>query len=477
VILTITCTGRDATDIGYLLHKNPASLYERAFSFGTVRVFYTEATPERCTVAVHVETDPVEMVRGKGGGASSGPLAQYVNDRAYVPSSFLSVALNEAFRSALNGQAKERAERVTERLPLTATLYALSGSPDLLRRLFAPLGYAFAAEPVGPRDPLFPEWGESGLHNVTLGAETTLRDLLTHLYVLVPVLDNAKHYFIGDDEVEKLLARGAGWLAAHPEKELITARYLRHRSRLTDAALERLAVVEEAEAVAPEDAGGGEAAQAAEERLESPVRLNDRRIEATVGAVRACAPPARRVIDLGCGEGKTLAAVRDALPNLETLAGTDVSPVELAKAARRLRVERLSERERERLTLFQSSLVYRDARLSGYDVALLNEVIEHLDSDRLGTLERVVFEFARPRRVIVTTPNAEYNAVWPSLPAGKFRHADHRFEWTRAEFQAWASRVAEQHRYAVAFSEIGDVDPQGRGAPTQMAVFDFALPD
>lgn len=471
MILTITCTAADATDLGYLLHKNPASLYERAFSFGTVRVFYPEATPERCTVAVHVDVDPIGLVRGKGAGGSSGPLGQYVNDRPYAPSSFLSVALNDAFRSALNGMAKERVERVAERMPLSATLYAMGGSPDLIQRLFAPLGYTIVTEPVGLRDPDFPEWGESGLHTVTITAETTVRDLLTHLYVLVPVLDNAKHYFIGDDEVEKLLARGEGWLASHPEKELITSRYLRHRSRLTDAALERLAVVEEA--AEPEaDAEREERAAVAEERLETPVRLNDRRIEATIAALQSLTPPARRVIDLGCGEGKTLAALREALPGLELLAGMDVSPVELQKAARRLRVDRLSEREQERLSLFQGSLVYRDSRLSGFDIALLNEVIEHLDPDRLRTLVRVVFEFARPRRVIVTTPNAEYNSVWPSLPAGKFRHADHRFEWTRPEFQAWADGICTTYGYTVAFSGIGDEDSEDRGTPTQMAIFD-----
>ena len=99
------------------------------------------------------------------------------------------------------------------------------------------------------------------------------------------------------------------------------------------------------------------------------------------------------------------------------------------------------------------------------------EVIEHLDPDRLSALEASVFGDAVPRRVLVTTPNAEYNAVWDSLPAGAFRHADHRFEWTRPQFQSWAERVAGQYGYHVTFDGIGDTDPAGRGTPTQLAHF------
>jgi hypothetical protein len=81
-----------------------------------------------------------------------------------------------------------------------------------------------------------------------------------------------------------------------------------------------------------------------------------------------------------------------------------------------------------------------------------------------------VFEFARPSLVVITTPNAEYNVRWPSLPAGRFRHRDHRFEWTRAEFERWAHAVADRFAYRVRFAPIGDVDPEV-GAPTQMGVF------
>ena len=98
------------------------------------------------------------------------------------------------------------------------------------------------------------------------------------------------------------------------------------------------------------------------------------------------------------------------------------------------------------------------------------EVIEHLDPPRLWALEQVVFRYARPKRVVVTTPNAEYNVEWASLPAGKFRHRDHRFEWTREQFRAWCEGIAAAHGYSVGFSAIGPESVE-HGAPTQMAVF------
>ncbi len=487
MLLTITCTAAEATDLGYLLHKNPGALYEKSLSFGVARVFYPDADPDRCTMALLVEVDPIGLVRGKGPSAPT--LAQYVSDRPYAPSSFMSVAIAECFGTAMGGRSKERQERVTEKIPLSATLYALDcdGGETLIRKLFEPLGYTVTAERAAPLlDDRFPEWGAGDLYTVTVAAETTVQDLLTHLYVLIPVLDNAKHYAFGEDEMEKLVRRGEGWLSSHKEKDLIARRYLRYRKTLANEALQRLADIEgvpdaDEEAVVPET---GEAAMPSpsvraaqgEAALEKPARLNDHRIAAVLEAVRTTpGTSAPRVLDLGCGEGKTLSALLKMSPPLAHVAGMDVSTVALQRAARNLHVERMGDREQARLSLFQGSLVYRDARLADFDTALLQEVIEHLDADRLSALVRVVWEFARPRRVIVTTPNAEYNSVWPALPAGKFRHPDHRFEWSRAEFQAWAGDIAATHGYVVAFFGIGDDDTiEGRGTPTQMAVFDIS---
>ncbi|HZT40722.1 MAG TPA: 3' terminal RNA ribose 2'-O-methyltransferase Hen1 [Chthonomonadaceae bacterium] len=466
MLLTITCEAGNATDLGYLLHKNPASVFSEKLWFGSVSVFYPEATPQRCEAALLLDVDPVVLSRGPRRAAGLEP---YVNDRPYVASSLLGVALAAAFSTAMNGRSKERPERVAEKMPLRASLPALSciGGEELIARLFAPLGYEVTTE-RHPLDARFPAWGESRVYSLTLEGRQTVQDLLTHLYVLVPVLDNAKHYYVGADEVEKLLKRGERWLAEHPEKELIARRYLSYRKSLVRDALAQMPEVREDIPESQEEQDERQEAQ--ESAVEAPIRLNDARMQAALAAVRALEPPARRVLDLGCGEGRLLELLLKER-GLTEIVGVDVAAHTLERAARTLRLDSLPERQKARIRLLQGSLVYRDERFSGFDVALLVEVIEHLDPLRLPALEAVVFQHARPRRVVFTTPNREYNAHWPSLPAGRFRHRDHRFEWTRAEFRAWAEGVAARHGYTVAFSGIGPEDA-ALGCPTQMAVFD-----
>jgi 3' terminal RNA ribose 2'-O-methyltransferase Hen1 len=278
-------------------------------------------------------------------------------------------------------------------------------------------------------------------------------------------LDGEKHYWVAEGEVENLMRRGEGWLASHPERDLILRRALKNQRDLIGPALERLAAIEEAPAGAMvEDRDEAEAG------LEKQIGLNERRMNQVHATLKEIG--AKRVVDLGCGEGKLLQLlIKD--NQFTQITGMDVAPSVLKRAARRLNLADLPRLVRERLTLFQGSLVYRDMRLANYDAATLIEVIEHLDSDRLTSLERVVFGFARPAVVIVTTPNIEYNARFPRLPAGNFRHADHRFEWTRAEFKDWASGVAERHGYSWEHRPVGD-DDQVLGPPTQMALFRIA---
>jgi 3' terminal RNA ribose 2'-O-methyltransferase Hen1 len=462
MLLTITTTHRPATDLGHLARKNPARVQTFELTFGKAHVFYPEATEERCTVALLLEIDPIGLVRGRRGPAGEGrSLEQYVNDRPYVASSFLSVAIADVFGSALSGKSKDRPELVEQPLPLIATLSVLPcrGGPDFLRRLFEPLGYEISATGRA-LDPRFPEWGESRYFHVTLTGTVTLRALLSHLYVLVPVLDNDKHYWVGDEEVGKLLRHGAGWLTAHPEREAITRRYLKHRLSLVGDALARLTEGEV-------DAEAAEKQQAEEAAVEERISLNDQRLAAVTAALEESG--AQRVLDLGCGEGQL---VRELMkrPRFEEIAAMDVSWRALEIARLRLKWERLAPTQQSRLRFLHGSLMYRDERLAGYDAAAIVEVIEHLDPPRLVAFQRVLFEFARPRTIVLTTPNAEYNVKWETLPAGKFRHKDHRFEWTRAEFQQWAGTMAEQFGYSVEFRPVGPVDEQA-GAPTQMAVF------
>lgn len=463
MLLTLTTTHQPATDLGYLLHKNPAKCQSFPLSFGQVHVLYPEAGDERCTAALLLDVDPVAMVRGRG-GISQTVLAQYVNDRPYVASSFMSVAIAQVLGSALDGRSKERPELAQTPIPLEATIEVLPcrGGEGILHEIFEPLGYEVQAVRY-PLDERFPDWGESPYYSVRLSKTTTVSELLTHLYVLIPVFDNFKHYWVGQDELEKLLKRGEGWLGSHPKREAIAHRYLKHQPSLARQALARLAEQDDQPAEEPEPRS-----ESREEVLERPISLNDQRLGTVVAALKASG--AKRVLDLGCGDGKLL---RELLKEkqFEEIVGMDVSVRSLEIAKDRLRLDDLPTKKKDRIHLLHGSLMYRDKRLAGFDAAAVVEVIEHLDPPRLSAFERVVFEFARPGTVVLTTPNREYNSTWPSLPAGQFRHSDHRFEWTRAEFEAWACGIAKKFGYEVRFLPVGPEDVK-LGPPTQMGVFE-----
>jgi len=462
MLLTITNLQAPATDLGFLLHKNPKNLHSIELPFGRAHAFYPEASESRCTIGVMLEIDPIALVRGRAGSDGDGWLQQYVNDRPYVASSFFSVALAKLFNTALSGKSKERQQLADKGLPLEVSVSCLPcrEGESLLRRLFEPLGYRVAVE-QHPLDEKFPEWGEGPYFCLHLTHTIRVQELLRHLYVLIPVLDDKKHYWVGEDEIEKLLRHGDGWLQSHPAADQITKRYLKHQHVLTRQAIERLMVEEPTAITADEDHAQEEA------DLEKKINLNDDRMLKVLNVLKQF--DVKRVLDLGCGEGKFLRHLL-AEPRFTQIVGMDVSHRALSLAAKRLELDRMQERQRSRIELIQGSLIYRDERLHGFEAAALIEVIEHLDVSRLAALERVVFEFARPKIVIVTTPNREYNSRFQNLPRGRFRHKDHRFEWTRSEFEDWAKRVARAHGYAVEFSPIGSIDSE-LGAPTQMGVF------
>lgn len=487
MLLTLTTTHQPATDLGYLLHKNPARLQSVEITGGQAHVFYPEATAERCTAALLLDLDPVGLVRGRGNGEGFA-LEQYVNDRPYVASSFLSVALSKAFGTAMNGTCKDRPALPAQALPLAVTVAVVSApGPDWPRRLFEPLGYTVVTEAY-PLDPTVPEWGESPYYTLHLHHEgLRLQDVLTHLYVLLPVLDNDKHYYVDQTEADKLLHRGGTWLPQHPERGFITRRYLRYLAAMVNPTLARLLEgteeelpestvdsasprvegpeKESAETASPQadDATRG----LAESTVQPKLSLHDQRLQQVAHEIYQLAP--QRVLDLGCGEGKLLRLLLRQ-PKIEFIRGMDVSHQALSRAASRLHLDELSPRQRARIELIQGSLLYRDERLAGFDAAALVEVIEHLDENRLAALEAVVFAQARPAHVFVTTPNADYNQLFEKLNAGDFRHDDHRFEWTRTEFAAWATGVAERHGYQVRLVAMGE-EVEGVGAPSQMAVF------
>ncbi|HEX5947735.1 MAG TPA: 3' terminal RNA ribose 2'-O-methyltransferase Hen1 [Acidimicrobiales bacterium] len=464
MLLTISTDVQPATDLGYLLHKHPGNVRTVSFPFGDAHVFFPEAGEARCTAALLVEVDPVGLVRRRGRkGREPFSLAGYVNDRPYAASSFLSVVVGKVFGTAMSGRCDQRPELAARPLPFEVEIPVLPvrGGEPVLRSLFEPLGYRVEATAI-PLDEAFPGWGPSPYWAVRLAGDVRLADLLSHLYVLLPVLDDDKHYWVGDDEARKLLDKGGTWLASHPARELISRRYLKHRRSLADDVLARLAD----DAPAPQ-AEVDEDHDREEAQVEEHLSLNRQRIDAVVAAVQATG--ASRVLDLGCGEGRLVEALLR-LAAVSHVTGADVSTRALDRAADHLHLDELSDRQRDRVALVQAGLTYRDRRFDGFDVATLVEVVEHLDEPRLAALEQVVFRHASPAAVIVTTPNREHNVRFASLPAGQFRHRDHRFEWTRAEFGQWADRVAAGHGYQVRIEPIGPDDGEV-GPPTQMAVF------
>jgi 3' terminal RNA ribose 2'-O-methyltransferase Hen1 len=464
VLLTLTYTGPGASDLGFLLHKHPGRAQAFGLSHGRGLVFYPEVSEQRTTAALLLDINPVDLVRGTTAG-----LFDYVSDRPYVSSSLMSTAIARVFGTALSGRADSHQELADSALDLSATVAVLpcAGQQDRLRPVFEPLGYQVDIEPVS-----------AAYVHLSLRGTVRLRDLLNHLYVLLPVFDRRQHYWVAAAEVDKLLSHGGVWLANHPEQGYITSRYLKRQPRLVAQAVERLAQANlvDGEELDLEDDD--------RPRIESGVTSGDAtRVEPagtggdqTMAAQRLAAvlqvlrrTGASSVVDLGCGEGRLLEALaRDA--QFRRITGMDVSASALARAARRLHLDQASDHKAERIQLLHGSLTYRDARLAGYDAACLVEVIEHLDQDRLPTVERVVFEVAHPGTVIVTTPNQEYNAQFEHLAPGHHRHADHRFEWTRRQFQDWATAVGAAWGYTVQVHPIGTEDPT-HGAPTQMAVF------
>ncbi|MDQ6524520.1 3' terminal RNA ribose 2'-O-methyltransferase Hen1 [Nocardioides sp. LHD-245] len=464
MLLTISTTHRPATDLGYLLHKHPDRVQEFAQSFGTATVLYPEAGEERCTAALLLEVDPVRLARRLGRSTPDFSLAQYVNDRSYAASSLLGVALADVFSTARSGICKARPELADRAIPLEIEIPVLPcrGGAEIAHRLFEPLGWRVGATAIA-LDERFPEWGDSRYVRLVLTGDVRLADALSQLHVLLPVLDESKHYWQGPDEVDKLLRSGGDWLAAHPDRTLITRRYLGRRGGLTRVALARLAELDEqvtTDGVADADGAAEDVLQPAERRLP----LNAQRHDAVLQVLAELG--ARSVIDLGCGPGQLLDRLLK-VAGIERVAGCDVSARSLQQAARRLHVDRMTERQAGRLELFQGALTYEDPRFAGYDAAVLMEVVEHVDPPRLAALEQVVLGAARPGAVVVTTPNREYNVLYEGLVG--MRHPDHRFEWDRAEFAAWCERVGSTYGYAVELWGVGEADST-HGSPTQLAI-------
>ncbi len=461
MLLTITYEGNNTQELGYLLHKNPERAQMFELSYGKAYVFYPEVSDTKTTAALLLDIDPLDLARGKV-GSKDGGLFDYVNDRPYASTSFMSTAIVRIFGTAMSGRCDKRQELADTPLNLTAKIYSLkdNGDTDLARELFEPLGYTVETART-KLDDSFPEWGISPYIDLTISGNVRLSELLNHIYVLIPVFDKQKHYYISEDEIQKLLDHGEGWLADHPYREQITRRYFTARKSYARKALDILLSDELAE----DNADDAETTENTEKEQRTP--LNTQRLETVKNAVLASG--ASTVIDLGCGECRLTSLLLNE-QQIKKITACDVSVSVLEKAAQRLHLDRMQPYRRNKLTLMQASLTYRDKRFEGFDCACVVEVIEHIEPMRLPAFERAVFEFAAPGTVILTTPNIEYNTNYEHMQENTLRHGDHRFEWTREEFRKWTEHICGKFGYTCEISGIGDVD-EVHGTPTQMGVF------
>jgi 3' terminal RNA ribose 2'-O-methyltransferase Hen1 len=449
----MTCLGKASLDFSYLLHKNPSKAHIFDMSFGRAIVFYPELSETISTCTLMLDIDP--LAQGKADGKSPG-LFDYVSPRPYSSSSFMSVAIANVFGSALGGRCSEKPNLADEKLDLSVSVAALPCYADkqLAWRLFEPLGYRVGLK-TDILDEAFPDWGPSPYVDLELSGRLTLSTLLRQLYVLIPVFDRKKHYYVSEAEVDKLARFGEGWLSTHPAKEEIASRYLSNIRSLTRLALNRL-----------ENGESGAAEEELEDKPAEPaLSLNKSRLSKVLAELKKHSP--KSVLDLGCGEGKLLLRLA-ADKDYEKVAGLDISERALLKAKERL--TRAFTTIPSKVEFYHGSLTYLDDRLNNFDAVAVVEVIEHLAPHFLETFSKLLFGRLKPRIVIVTTPNKEFNVNFPSLAHGRLRDRTHRFEWTRAEFRLFCENNAAANGYTLEISGIGN-DCFQTGQPTQLAVF------
>ncbi|MBW4084382.1 3' terminal RNA ribose 2'-O-methyltransferase Hen1 [Paenibacillus sp. S150] len=472
--LIIRVTGAGAGMLSRLLAKNPDNLYDRMEKEARVRIAFTASSEQEAEAVIYVTPDPVELV--KGASSAHNDITQYINDREFVVSSLFCTYIRSALGTALNGKTKEAyLPWVNRKLALELTFGPVASNlPDhALEDLFIPLGYEVVLE-RGDAAYAFELKSRSSVRYIKLKGIQTLQTALRQLFVLIPALDDYKHYYISDDEVDKIRRYGDGWLENHPQRALILKRTLRFAGAIkhyedqmagdgqqaeNGASGEAPGIAEPFAAPAEASAGTGAA--------EAPkARLNDLRYAAIADTVERLAAR-RSIVDFGSGGGK-LSARLSSVPGVQ-----EIKAVEPSAAAQLRAMDRFAKLEGRPGAIVPEpvtgSLFYYDEALRGKDVMILCEVIEHIDERRLNRVMETIFHEYAPGTLIITTPNKEYNALY-QMEHEKLRHRDHRFEWDREAFGAWCSCWTSAYNYSVRLSGIGEF-AQEYGYPTQMAIF------
>jgi 3' terminal RNA ribose 2'-O-methyltransferase Hen1 len=448
--LSIATTYQPATDLGHLLHKHPDRAFKSEGSQSDYYCFFPVATAEYCKACLVLNFNSRPESNGHGRPFLPQLQSQYINDRPYVAGSQLSIAIADVFGTAMNGKSKDRQNLADIALPFEIEISAVhcNAGADFIQKIFEPLGYTVEVSNTKLNEK-FPAWGQAPYFSIKLNTTKRISEILRQIYVLLPVLDNFKHYYIEDAEKEKILRLGEGWLQNHPLVEIITQRSLKNIRSLSNEALE---ILLGSEPITSSSLDG-------EAKLESPIRLNELRFNKVEEVLITSG--VKRVLDFGCGEGRFLEKlIRN--PWFSEVIGADVSIASLERATKRL--ERNSSKNKAKL--IHSSFTYHDDRLKDIDSMVMLEVIEHIDLTNLDFVEKNIFEFIKPKLLIITTPNADYNTKFQQ-PG--FRHPDHRFEWTRDEFKVFCEKSIK-YGYTYEISFIGDIEP-ALGGPTQMGVF------
>ena len=439
--LTIRATGENVEAITYLLAKNPNNIYERNHKGHYIRMFYNVVTETELELTIFVSPDPLALINHT---SSAYDITHYINDREFAVSSIFISLIRSALGTALNGKPKEEYIKwVDHRFPFVFSFGPVSTelSEQEIRDLFEPLGFDVEIE-YAETDYSFRLKEKSSACFIRLSGITSLQKGLQQLFLIIPVLDNYKHYFIDESEIEKLNRYGEGWLEEHPQKEFIVRRALRFK--------EIYGQLEE---------------QDHSEKQIHPIPLNELRYEKIVDSVKKL-PIKRNIVDFGSGEGKLSARLGFVDKVEEILA---VEPSEAARLKALKRFEKLMDQKGfVAPKMIWGSLFYFDERLKNKDVIILCEVIEHIDEERLPKAMDLIFEQYYPASLIITTPNKEYNHVYQM--AESMRHNDHRFEWSRDEFRQWCIRMNHSERYELSFEGIGNED-ETYGFPTQMCTF------